>query len=715
MVMKDGRVREGLWQNGVLVQGKIVSPDGAIREGDFVENKLVRGKITSSLGDVLEGVFKDGKLWNGEQIKKEGRVRKLWVEGMLTKESDRKPNAERLVTAPVEQSTTGIAESVLPVAVPAQFTNKKGAVFDGVYLNQDKKHGKGQIKYPDGSVYEGEWLKDKKHGAGRLTSAAGEVFEGVFEKDAPVSGKGVLPLKDGGKYEGELVQGKRHGLAKITNKEDVTKEVEYVQGKKVKKSPALISVATRNSHHAGESKNAANDVSQSTSSAPRLDRTGIAVVVPSVSSEMTGPAAVLPLSPPPVPLLTAKFTNKKGAVFEGVFLYKTKKHGKGQITYPDGSVYEGEWLIDKRHGAGRLTSAAGEVFEGVFEKDAPVSGKGVLPLKDGGKYEGELVQGKRHGQGKITFTGGRFLEGEFRDGQFCAGNVSIAFKDGSVYEGQFLNDKKHGQGRVTYTGGTVWEGNWEAGELVQGKIAYADGSVWEGRWEAGEFVQGKHAYPDGNTSEGEFRGGKMWNGVRSAKDGRVIKRWVEGVPSHVVDSKPPAVPTPKVLQVTNKQGAMFDGVFVNANKKHGKGQIKYPDGSVYEGEWLNNQRHGAGRLTSSAGEVFEGVFEKDAPVSGKGVLPLKEGGKYEGVLSQGKHHGQGKITYLDGRTLEGSFRYNKICTGKGTLVTVDQKELTGEWKNFRFYSFENLKLLKEKAEQDAKRQGLLFLAPSLVC
>ena len=105
---------------------------------------------------------------------------------------------------------------------------------------------------------------------------------------------------------------------------------------------------------------------------------------------------------------------------------------------------------------------------------------------------------------------------------------------------------------------------------------------------------------------------------------------------------------------------------------------------------------------------------KDVSVKDMGVLPLKEGGTYEGELLQGKMHGQGKITYPDGRTLEGTFLHNKICRGKGTLVMADQKELTGEWKNFRFYSLEYLNILKEKAEQDANRQGLFLLVPSLV-
>ena len=28
--------------------------------------------------------------------------------------------------------------------------------------------------------------------------------------------------------------------------------------------------------------------------------------------------------------------------------------------------------------------------------------------------------------------------------------------------------------------------------------------------------------------------------------------------------------------------------------KHGKGKLRYPDGTYYEGEWVNGKKHGQG-------------------------------------------------------------------------------------------------------------------------
>ena len=54
------------------------------------------------------------------------------------------------------------------------------------------------------------------------------------------------------------------------------------------------------------------------------------------------------------------------------------------MTYPAGSVYEGQWKIDKFHGLGKLTDANGSVKEGDFFYDK-FQGVGVYdgPRKNG--------------------------------------------------------------------------------------------------------------------------------------------------------------------------------------------------------------------------------------------------------------------------------------------------------------------------------------------
>ena len=40
--------------------------------------------------------------------------------------------------------------------------------------------------------------------------------------------------------------------------------------------------------------------------------------------------------------------------------------GLGRMTWPDGKIYEGGFLDDKKHGKGKLTSKEGKVTEGTW-------------------------------------------------------------------------------------------------------------------------------------------------------------------------------------------------------------------------------------------------------------------------------------------------------------------------------------------------------------
>ena len=68
--------------------------------------------------------------------------------------------------------------------------------------------------------------------------------------------------------------------------------------------------------------------------------------------------------------------------------------GKGEKTYADGDVYEGDWKGGKKHGKGKLSDAGGNV------------------------YEGDWKRGKKHGRGKKTYADKRVYEGDWKDDRF---------------------------------------------------------------------------------------------------------------------------------------------------------------------------------------------------------------------------------------------------------------------------------------------------------
>ena len=65
--------------------------------------------------------------------------------------------------------------------------------------------------WPDGSKYEGHWLKGKAHGRGRMTHANGDIYEGEWAFDK-ANGFGVfIDVPNEAKYEGYWQDDLQHG------------------------------------------------------------------------------------------------------------------------------------------------------------------------------------------------------------------------------------------------------------------------------------------------------------------------------------------------------------------------------------------------------------------------------------------------------------------------------------------------------------------------
>ena len=75
------------------------------------------------------------------------------------------------------------------------------------------------------------------------------------------------------------------------------------------------------------------------------------------------------------------------------------------MIYDKGYTYAGEWKNDKYHG------------------------RGTLSFPDGSKYRGGWRAGKKQGQGTMTFFDGRKYKGEFRNDKYF-GRGSYTYPDG---------------------------------------------------------------------------------------------------------------------------------------------------------------------------------------------------------------------------------------------------------------------------------------------
>ena len=96
---------------------------------------------------------------------------------------------------------------------------------------------------------------------------------------------------------------------------------------------------------------------------------------------------------------------------------------------------------------------------------------GVMKYRDGSSYNGQWEVGKRHGNGIMHYKNGDIYEGEWaNDKRHGYGIFNIL--DRGVYEGEWEFDKMSGQGILSHVVNgqrMQFRGTWQNGEQVEGK------------------------------------------------------------------------------------------------------------------------------------------------------------------------------------------------------------------------------------------------------
>lgn len=137
---------------------------------------------------------------------------------------------------------------------------------------------------------------------------------------------------------------------------------------------------------------------------------------------------------------------------------------------------------------------------------------------------------------------------------------------------------------------------------------------------------------------------------------------------------------------------------LNAQKlPEGKGTCEWPDGSKYDGYWVDGKKHGTG-LMISAHETIKGfwyeddlihVFSKESSQEQDSKPSIPE--SYVGETnSENKPHGKGKYTYSDGSTYDGYWA-NGVKHGSGTQCDANGNIVRGFWyEGELLHTFSNL-------------------------
>ncbi|MFN5237838.1 MAG: hypothetical protein ACK5FV_11785, partial [Bacteroidota bacterium] len=252
------------------------------------------------------------------------------------------------------------------------------------------------------------------------------------------------------------------------------------------------------------------------------------------------------------------------------------------------------------------------------------------------------------------------------------------FPSGAKYTGHFKNGEINGVGVCYYTNNSKYQGEW-ANRYPEGKgtKTYSDGTVRTGLWKKGKPVD-----ENGNLQE-EYVARKK---EERSDDG------------------------------TNIQSGCLSG-----DCQNGTGIFAYPDGSKYDGNFLNGKFDGEGTFYFANGDVYSGGFRENYPdgkgtrilsdstresgdwrqgeflgrslvemgrtgclegdcTDGQGVFVYKEGSaKYSGQFKGGMPHGYGTCVYANGDIYAGNW-VEGAFEGPGILTLRDKTEVDGYWK-----------------------------------
>ena len=92
-----------------------------------------------------------------------------------------------------------------------------------------------------------------------------------------------------------------------------------------------------------------------------------------------------------------------------------------------------------------------------------------------------------------------------------------------------------------------------------------------------------------------------------------------------------------------RQRETYQGEFLD-DLRHGKGTCTFADGAVYTGEWRVGAPHGTGRFVYASGDVFEGELNNRRRERGK-LRWTESGNEYDGEWQMEVPHGEGTLLY----------------------------------------------------------------------
>ena len=120
------------------------------------------------------------------------------------------------------------------------------------------------------------------------------------------------------------------------------------------------------------------------------------------------------------------------------------------------------------------------------------------------------------------------------------------------------------------------------------------------------------------------------------------------------------------------------------------GTLTYPNGNIYQGQLLNGQRSGTGRMRFENGDVYQGMWKNDQMCDHDGHYTFGNGNTYNGsfqMCSQfasnkfGMIHGKGILNFIGLGTFEGNFQNGNVHGQGHIMLQGNEAKVEGIWEN----------------------------------
>ncbi len=215
----------------------------------------------------------------------------------------------------------------------------KYVIYEGEMVDS-KREGRGICLFTDGTLYEGEWKRNKEHGYGKLMSSDRKqiIYEGEWERGR-MQGTGTYyygssdPLKPGSRYVGEFRENLRNGMGRYFLADGSVYDGQWRDGV--------------------------------------MNGLGI-------------------------------FTWPDLSMYDGVWK-DGKRNGQGLLKKADGFIYDGQWVNNTMEGRGIAIYPNGQKYEGSFSNGRR-EGRGTIVFTNGAVYEGRFRDDAVDGQGTMKMS-----------------------------------------------------------------------------------------------------------------------------------------------------------------------------------------------------------------------------------------------------------------------------------------------------------------------